>query len=99
MSYNKVLGSAPDAVAIIGILIIVNATGTITNNEVSGNICDIPDTCGPDWFNQIQAFGIVADTAGEGSVIANNYVTNNDAGIGVCWNKWMLCSRSQQIKR
>ena len=58
-------------------------TGTITNNEVSENICEIPNTCGPDWFNQIQAFGIVADSAGEGSVIANNYVTKNDAGISV----------------
>ncbi len=57
--------------------------GIITNNEVSGNICEIPYTCGPDWINQIQAFGIVADSAGEGSVIANNYVTNNDAGISV----------------
>ncbi|MGZ5484756.1 MAG: right-handed parallel beta-helix repeat-containing protein [Nitrososphaeraceae archaeon] len=83
MSYNKVLGSAPDALAITGILFVFNATGTITNNEVSKNICDIPNTCGPDWFNQFQAFGIVADSAGEGSVIANNYVTNNDAGIGV----------------
>ena len=83
MSYNKVLGSAPDAFAITGILFVFNATGTITNNEVSKNICDIPNTCGPDWFNQFQAFGIVADSAGEDSVIANNYVTNNDAGIGV----------------
>jgi parallel beta-helix repeat protein len=83
MSYNKVVGSAPDVVGINGILFARNATGTITNNEVTENICEIPDTCGPDWFTQIQAFGIVADNAGEGSVIANNYVTNNDAGISV----------------
>ena len=83
MSYNKVVGSAPEVVGIIGIQFAANATGTITNNEVSENICEIPNTCGPDWFNQIQAFGIVADSAGEGSVIANNYVTNNDAGISV----------------
>ena len=83
MSYNKVVGSAPEVVGIIGIQFAANATGTITNNEVSKNICESPNTCGPDWFNQIQAFGIVADSAGEGSVIANNYVTNNDAGISV----------------
>lgn len=83
MSYNKVVGSAPDVVGINGILFAANATGTITNNEVSKNICEIPNTCGPDWFNQIQAFGIVADNAGQGSAIANNYVTNNDAGISV----------------
>ena len=61
----------------------MGATGTITNNEVSENICDIPNTCGPDWFNQIQAFRIVTDSAGEGSIISNNYVTNNDIGIWV----------------
>jgi parallel beta-helix repeat protein len=83
MYYNKVVGSAPEVVGIIGIQFAANATGTITNNEVSENICEIPNTCGPDWFNQIQAFGIVADSAGEGSVIANNHVTNNDAGISV----------------
>ena len=83
MSYNKIIGSLPDTVGIIGILFVFDTLGIITNNEVSENICDIPNTCGPDWFNQIQAFGIVADSAGEGSVIANNYVTNNDAGISV----------------
>ena len=83
MSYNKVVGSAPEVVGIIGIQVAANATGTITNNEVSENICEIPNTCGLEWFNQIQAFGIVSDSAGEGSVIANNYITNNDAGISV----------------
>ena len=83
MTYNKIIGSSPDTVGIIGILFVFDTLGIITNNEVSENICEIPNTCGPDWFNQIQAFGIVADSAGEGSVIANNYVTNNDAGISV----------------
>jgi Right handed beta helix region len=83
MSDNKVLGSAPDALGIIGIVFVAGVTGTITNNDVSENICDIPNTCGPNWFNQTQAFGIVAENAGEGSVIANNHVTNNDAGVGV----------------
>ena len=86
MSYNKVEGSAPDVIGINGILFVAGATGTITNNEVSKNICEIPNTCGPDWFNQIQAFGIVADNAGKGSVIANNYVSNNDAGISIAVN-------------
>jgi parallel beta-helix repeat protein len=86
MSYNKIVGSSPDIVGIIGILFVFDTLGTITNNEVSDNICEIPNTCGPNWFNQIQAFGIVADNAGEGSVIANNYVTNNDAGISVAVN-------------
>jgi parallel beta-helix repeat protein len=83
MSYNKIVGSSPDIVGIIGILFVFDTLGAITNNEVSDNICEIPNTCGPNWFNQTQAFGIVAVTVSEGSVIANNYVTNNDAGIGV----------------
>ena len=44
MSYNKVVGSAPEVVGIIGIQFAANATGTITNNEVSENICELPDT-------------------------------------------------------
>ena len=83
MSYNKVVGSAPDALGIIGILFVLGATGTITHNEVSENICNIPDICGPDYFTQFQAFGIVADSAGADSVISKNYISNNDAGIGV----------------
>lgn len=35
-----------------------DAKVTITHNEVSGNICILPDICGPDWFNQFQAAGI-----------------------------------------
>ena len=34
-------------------------------------------------FTQVQAFGIAASNAGNGSVIADNYVSNNDVGIGV----------------
>jgi len=83
MSYNKIISSNPNAFATVGIAFVLGATGTITHNEVSDNICNIPDTCGPDFFNQFQAFGIVADNVGQGSVISNNYVSNNDAGIAV----------------
>ena len=82
MSNNKVVGSAPDAFGIIGILFVDGVTATITHNEVSENICNLPD-CGPDFFNQTQAFGIVAVEAGQGTVISKNYISNNDAGIGV----------------
>lgn len=83
MSYNKVVGSAPDAEGIIGILFVVGVKSTITHNEISENICDLHNTCGPNFFNQTQAFGIVAFDAGQGSVISNNYVSDNDAGIDV----------------
>ena len=85
MSDNKVVGSAPNAFGIIGILFVDGVTATITHNEVSENICNIPDICGPDYFTQFQAFGIVADSAGADSVISKNYISNNDAGIGVVW--------------
>jgi parallel beta-helix repeat protein len=81
MSYNKVVGSSPDVFPVVGIFI-VEAKGTITHNEVNNNICNL-DICGPDWFNNFQAFGIGAIEAGEGSVISNNYVSNNDGGISV----------------
>ncbi|MGI0052380.1 MAG: right-handed parallel beta-helix repeat-containing protein, partial [Nitrososphaeraceae archaeon] len=86
MSHNKVLGSASDVDVPVGIFFSL-AKGTITHNEVSGNICNIPGpipfTCGGDWINQVQAFGIAATLAGEGSVISKNYVFNNDIGIGI----------------
>jgi parallel beta-helix repeat protein len=83
MAYNKITSSNPNALATIGILFLFGATGTITNNEVSKNICNIPDICGPDFLNQLQAFGIVADSSGNGSVISNNYISKNDGGIAL----------------
>ena len=81
MSYNKVIGSAPDAFAIIGILFVEGAKATITHNEVRGNICNLPE-CGSDFLTQFQAFGIAGDAI-VGTIISNNYVSNNDAGIGI----------------
>ncbi|HET9805719.1 MAG TPA: hypothetical protein VFP49_02305 [Nitrososphaeraceae archaeon] len=67
MSYNKIVGSNYEAFDtdeieispnLIGIYFTNDAKATITHNEVSGNICILPDICGPDWFNQFQAAGI-----------------------------------------
>ncbi len=81
MSDNKVIGSVPEELGIIGILSVLSQV-TITHNGVSKNICNHPD-CGPNFLNQTQAFGIVAVVPGQGSVISNNYLSNNDAGIDV----------------
>jgi parallel beta-helix repeat protein len=81
MSYNNIVGSNPNS-AVVGILFVFGAKGTITHNEVSENICNLLE-CGPDFFTQLQSAGIVADSAGEGSVISNNYISNNDAGIAI----------------
>jgi hypothetical protein len=82
MLYNKIIGSPSDVEVPVGIFFTL-AKGTIINNEVSGNVCNIPNLCGHDWFTDVQAFGIDAAIGGEGSVIAKNYLTNNDIGIGV----------------
>ena len=66
MSYNKIVGSNYEAFEtdeieispnLIGVYFTNDAKATITHNEVSGNICILPE-CGPDWFNQFQAAGI-----------------------------------------
>ena len=41
MSYNKLLGSSPNALDTTRIIIILGAIGVITNKEVNRNICDI----------------------------------------------------------
>ncbi|HEU4482933.1 MAG TPA: hypothetical protein VFR65_07745 [Nitrososphaeraceae archaeon] len=60
MSYNKIVGSNYKAFDtneieispnLIGIYFTSDAKVTITHNKVSGNICILPDICGPDWFN------------------------------------------------
>jgi hypothetical protein len=76
---------APETVGQVGIIVVFGAKGTITYNKVSGNICNNP-ACGPDFFNQIQAFGIAAPEADAGTVISYNDVSNNDIGIGVFFN-------------
>ena len=63
-------------------IFVLGAKGKITHNEISGNFCNLPDICGPDFFNQFQGYGIIVDSA-LGSIVSNNYVSNNDVGIGV----------------
>ena len=60
--------------------------GIIQNNKISGNICNEPDVCGPNFFTQTQATGINAFAAAKGTIISNNDVSNNDIGISVCEN-------------
>jgi nitrous oxidase accessory protein NosD len=67
MSYNNIVASnyeGFDTVEVeippnlIGIYFTNDAQATITHNKVSGNICTLPEICGPDWFTQFQAAGI-----------------------------------------
>ena len=65
----------------VGILVELGAKAIIDHNKFSGNICNDP-VCGPDFFTQFQAFGIIVESA-PGSIVSYNYVSNNDVGIGV----------------
>jgi len=56
----------------------------IDHNRVSQNICK-NTACGPDYFNQFQAFGIAFEGK-KGSIISNNEVFNNDVGIGASFS-------------
>lgn len=69
-----------------GIQVLFGAKGTILNSKVSGNICEGDPACGPDYFTQIQGFGIVAFNAATGSAISNNDISDNDIGIAVAGN-------------
>ena len=72
--------NAPETVGQTGIEFIGGALGVIDHNRVSQNICK-NSACGPDYFNQFQAFGIAFEGE-KGSIISNNEVFNNDVGIG-----------------
>lgn len=75
----------PGAHEAAGVDLLFGAKGIIVHNKVSGNICNDP-ACGPDFFNQLQSFGIATVGAAAGTIISNNDVSNNDVGIGVFLN-------------
>ncbi|MFF3457984.1 nitrous oxide reductase family maturation protein NosD [Streptomyces sp. NPDC002730] len=63
-----------------GIEFVAGAVGRITRNIVRGNECREPDPdCGPDFFNEFQHSGIVADTPG--TVVQHNSLVGNQVGI------------------
>ncbi|MCX4823208.1 right-handed parallel beta-helix repeat-containing protein [Streptomyces sp. NBC_01142] len=65
-----------------GIEFVAGAVGRVTRSTVSDNRCREPDPgCGPDFFNEIQHAGIVADTPG--TVVQDNRILNNQVGIYV----------------
>jgi parallel beta-helix repeat protein len=76
--------NAPETVGQTGIEFIGGALGVIDHNRVSQNICK-NSACGPDYFNQFQAFGIAFEGE-KGSIISNNEVLNNDVGIGASFS-------------
>jgi len=89
-SENLVTGQGPSPLEDhVGIVVFDRAVATVTQNTVSGHLCNVPVDCGPDLLNQIQGFGITAfgtdpgTGPGPGTVISENNVFNNDGGIFV----------------
>jgi len=75
-----------------GIIVGHGATAELLENTVSGHRCNVPDFCGPDPINQIQAAGILVTAnpppgvapftvAPPGTLISGNRVFDNDIGI------------------
>ncbi|MFZ2984831.1 MAG: right-handed parallel beta-helix repeat-containing protein, partial [Candidatus Moraniibacteriota bacterium] len=80
ISNNIVTGSGLVAVAQNGIQISEGNTATISNNEVSNNLCNAA-SCGADWYLTTQASGISLVGAAGTVTISGNTVENNDIGI------------------
>jgi parallel beta-helix repeat protein len=77
---NVIVGRGAEAFG--GIQIGFNAGARVTENVVRENLCTF-DFCGPDPLAQGQAAGILAFGARQGTVIADNKISDNDAGIVV----------------
>ncbi|HST25162.1 MAG TPA: right-handed parallel beta-helix repeat-containing protein [Gaiellaceae bacterium] len=79
IDHNTVQTLPTDQIASNGVEIDGGATGTIDHNSISGNECNVAGTCGPDWFSQFQASGVLA--LGTGVTVTHNDLSTNDIGI------------------
>lgn len=70
-----------DYIAPNGIQIGFGAVGTVSDNTVSGNECNVPTTCGSDYVTQTQSAGILTYESGAGTRVSGNTVSGNDIGI------------------
>jgi parallel beta-helix repeat protein len=67
-----------------GIVVQRGGVATIIRNTITDNQCPSPaQGCGPDPVNGAQAVGIGVGQTGPGTVIAQNTLSRNDAGIGL----------------
>lgn len=81
--HNVVQGPGFSAgVSTDGIELVVGASGNVSHNVVSGNVCVRGDPdCGRNFFEQLQHAGIVGGVAGKRTVISRNVVRHNQVGI------------------
>src|SRR5271155_281045 len=64
-----------------GIQVAYGAVGTVSDNTVSGNECDLASVCGPNLVTQTQSAGILTYQSGKGTTVKGNTVSGNDIGI------------------
>jgi len=77
IAHNRIIG--PGTGAPYGVTVSGGATGTISDNTISGNLCDLP-ACGPDPINQVQSAGILIISNSVPTVISGNRISGNDIG-------------------
>jgi parallel beta-helix repeat protein len=77
--------NTPEVDGQVGVVVAFGTQGIITNNKVSGNICDHPD-CGDNFENQAQGTAIFAVATASDSSISQNMISNNDLGIALALN-------------
>jgi hypothetical protein len=80
-NYISPLPAAAASYAPNGALLLFGATGTITGNTISSNLCDIPGVCGAGLVTQQQSCGIVTFLASAGVSITDNQLPKDDIGI------------------
>jgi hypothetical protein len=85
ISWNTVFPYAPyDAfIAANGIQVAFGAWASVTDNSVSGNVCTLAVSCGPNPFTQYESIGILDYQAATGTKINDNKATANQIGIYV----------------
>jgi hypothetical protein len=64
-----------------GVVSADGAKSIITHNEITGNICSL-SSCGQDYVNEFQGFGIIVDSSADATIVSQNETLNNDVGIG-----------------
>ncbi|MFJ8073099.1 right-handed parallel beta-helix repeat-containing protein [Streptomyces sp. NPDC096176] len=65
-----------------GIEFVAGSAGRVTHSTISDNECREPDPgCGPDFFNEVQHAGILADSPG--TVVRHNRIVGNQVGVSV----------------
>ena len=77
---NKIQGTPSSIDFSNGIVVTDDGLATIDHNTISGNHCTAA-FCGPNWFGDIQSFGIILFNANSATTISSNTTRGNDAGI------------------